>query len=436
MQRDFDAVVVGARCAGATLGAYLARRGTRVLVVDADDMPSDQPMSTHVIGPYGMLLLDELGLGDRVRAIAPPIPFFWNGVEGTVPRLDFRERPGSCIRRVDLDPLLVDGAREHGATVELRTKVVDLVRDGDRVVGAVLERGGVREEVRARVVVGADGRHSTVASLVNAEEYRGYDAPRALYWAYWRRPDWFDTDPRYEGGAAIIHSGDDYIAVFPVNRDQVLVAIAVPIDRAAEWTGRQREIYLEQLRARPYLARFADGELLGKVISFVKGRFFFRRAAGPGWALVGDAGLFKDFTPGFGITDAFRDAKALAEAIDVGSDVAIERYWRQRDVNSVELFAYARDTGTPGFDNPLNRAVFRLIEQRPDLRARVCAFIHRELSPFAIVPTGLVLRVVLGELARGRFGVVAPFFAAGKNGAAVAKELDACKALLAALPPA
>lgn len=69
-----DTLIVGARCAGATLAIHLARAGKRVLAIDAGNLPSDQPLSTHWISPYGMALLDELSLGDKVRSFAPPVP--------------------------------------------------------------------------------------------------------------------------------------------------------------------------------------------------------------------------------------------------------------------------------------------------------------------------------------------------------------------------
>src|SRR5688572_7654632 len=161
MHRTVDVLVVGARCAGATLANFLARKGKRTLLVDMDDMPSDQPMSTHFIGPFGMSVLDELGVGDKVRAFAPPVPCFLNGIEDTVVCIEFPDSSrGSCPRRIDLDPLLVEEARGAGAEVELRTKLVDLCREDGRVIGGILERDGRREEVRCAVVVGADGRHS------------------------------------------------------------------------------------------------------------------------------------------------------------------------------------------------------------------------------------------------------------------------------------
>lgn len=432
MSRGVDVLVVGARCAGSPLSMILARAGKRVVAVDADAMPSDQPMSTHFIGPYGMMVLDDLGLGDEVRAIAPPIPHFVNGLDDVRARIAFTAgREGTCPRRTDLDGLLVAQARAAGAEIRTKTKLVDLVREGDRVAGGVVEHEGKREEIRASVVVGADGRHSKVASLAGAKEYLGYDLPRAAFWAYWTRPTSFADDPRYRGGAALIHQGDAFWVVFPVNTDQLLVGLIVPSDQAKEWTGRHKEKLLERARAFDYTRPLVDEAPISKVTSCIKARCFFREAAGPGWALCGDAGLFKDYAPGLGISDAFRDARALASAILEGTDEALVRYWRERDVASYELYEFANDLGTPGYNNALNRAVFARLRDEPALHQRLVAVHERRLSPFAAFTTKEIVRWTLRELLRGRFGVLQPFFAAGKKGGEVKEELARRTALSA-----
>ncbi len=434
----YDCIVIGARCAGAPLARFLARGGARVLLCDAAAMPSDQPMSTHFIQPYGMTIIDELGLGDRLRAIAPSIDSFVNGCEDHLAHIDFPSGRGcTCPRRVDLDPLLVDGAREAGAEVRLRCRLTDLVREGDRVTGAILDEGGVHRTIHADVVVGADGRHSTVAELTSAPEYLGYDGPRSAYWAYYPRPAWFDSDPRYRGAAFIVHTGDEFRFIFPTNRDLLCLGVAFPAERVAAWRADPSGMLRDRLGAHPLWAPLVEGASpIGKVLGLIKPRYFFRQAAGPGWALVGDAGLFKDPSPGLGISDALRDARSLSRAILAGGDRALEGYWRQRDVDSLELFYFARDLGSLDYNNPLNQVVFARLAARPELGSRIRAVIERTVSPFDAFSTGQVIGWTLGALLRGRFGVVKPFFAAGKRTAKVKKELAARTQLARALLPA
>jgi menaquinone-9 beta-reductase len=119
------------------------------------------------------------------------------------------------------------------------------------------------------------------------------------------------------------------------------------------WKGRIDEKYLETMRAHPVTAKLVESnQREGKLLGIVSARFGFRRAAGPGFALVGDAGLHKDPTPGFGLTDALRDARNLAAAILAGNDAALVRYWRQRDVDSIDLFTFAKDLARPPLREP------------------------------------------------------------------------------------
>jgi len=428
----WDAIIVGARCAGSPLARFLARAGKRVLVVDAASFPSDQPMSTHFIQPLGMRILDELDLGDRVRAIAPPVTVFVQSVGGHEAR--FRITAGGCCpRRIDLDSLLLDGAREAGAEVKLQHRVVDVVRTGRRVAGVVVEdRDGARTELHARMVVGADGRNSTVGDRVGAEKYICYDGPRGLYWAYWDKPNWYGDAP-YDGATFIAFAGAEFRLVFPANRDQLVVAVGFPRHEAERWRRDPRATLEARLREEPFFARLVAGRTpITKVMGLLRMECFFRRAAGPGWALVGDAGLHKDPAAGLGITDALRDARSLAAAILEGGDAALERYWRQRDVDSCALFNFARDLGELDYDNPLNRIAFEKLAADPRLHDRVREVVERTRSPYEVFTPGELARWTLGAVARGRFDVVRPFMRAARRATEIQRELARRRALLTA----
>ncbi|WP_175923838.1 NAD(P)/FAD-dependent oxidoreductase [Burkholderia latens] len=419
-----DTLIIGARCAGATLAIHLARAGKRVLAIDANNLPSDQPLSTHWISPYGMALLDELDLGDKVRRFAPPVPSMMYGNDDVTGRVEYPVGGRcSCPRRIDLDALLLDEARASGAEVRTRTRLVGLLRDGERVTGAVVEHDGAREEIRARIVVGADGAHSTTAALVQADEYHGYDSPRAMYWAYWPRPDWFDTDPRYRGGAMNCTFGDDIVFVFPTNRDLLLIGVAFPKAQLPEWKGRTLEKLTETLKGNRHTAPLITGEPASKVLGALKLRFFFRQAAGRGWALVGDAGLFMDPSPGFGITDALRDARSLGRAIVDGDDDALECYWRERDATSIDLFEYSRGRGALGHNNPLSRILYAKLAADPVLQARLLASQNRRCSPFAVFDPGDIRKWADEAIARGDTGVIQPLLDMSRRGDAIRAEM-------------
>jgi len=196
-----DVLIVGARCAGSALAAFVARSGASVLVVDRDPLPSDVVLSTHTIHPPATDVLDELGVGDAMRSVAPPTHGMRLRKDRALVDIAYADgRAEYCPRRERLDGLLQNAARAAGATVLDRTRVQELVWEGKRVAGVRTIGPDGSKELRARLVVGADGRHSTVARLVAAEEYLGYDAPRAMYWGYWDAPEVWVSDPAIRSG--------------------------------------------------------------------------------------------------------------------------------------------------------------------------------------------------------------------------------------------
>jgi flavin-dependent dehydrogenase len=162
---SYDAIVVGARCAGSPTAMLLARMGYRVLLLDKASFPSDT-MSTHVVHPPGVAALRRWGLLDRLEATGcPPVrtysfDFGPLTISGSPRPIDGIAH-GYCPRRTVLDQLLVDAAVEAGA--ELRERFsVDEILAADGVVTGIRghARGGTAVTERAQVVIGADGKHS------------------------------------------------------------------------------------------------------------------------------------------------------------------------------------------------------------------------------------------------------------------------------------
>src|SRR5262249_46367871 len=98
--------------------------------------------------------------------------------------------------------------------------------------------------------------------------------------------------------------------------------------------------------------------------------------------------------------------------------------------DSSDLFNFARTMGDPNYVNPLNRLVYERAPRSPEIMQRFAAQMDRELSPFEAVPTGAVLRWVLGAVLRGRLSIVPSFLAIGKRNGAVAKARGKGLALL------
>lgn len=428
----FDVVVVGARCAGAALAVHLRRAGRSVALLDAAALPSDQPMSTHFLQPPALDELDALGLGDRVRAAAPPLRsgrFAFDDRE-MVLRYD-RDRPAYCLRRSKLDVLLQDAAAAAGAVVQARSRVVDVLRDGGgRVAGVAVRRAdGSVDRVTAGLVVGADGRSSTIAKLVGADEYLGYDGPRATYWAYWRRPRAWDPATFFNGS-----EGCAMRVLFPCDDDLVLIATCPPNADAAAWRQQHTAAYLADVRS---CAAFAT--LLGtdEPVSEVRGcrglRYFFRAGVGPGWALAGDAGHHKEFVTGLGITDALRDARSLAAAMVEGGEVALQRHWRRRDVERLAMFRWGQDVGQADAVTAVERLVAARVALAPELGAGLGDVLAGRRSIYELVPPARVLGWVASAAGRGDLAPLQGFARVAVRALGVRRELRRRARLLAAV---
>ncbi len=424
-QHEYDVVIVGARCAGAALATFLARAGARVLLLDKDAMPSDHVLSTHSISPPGMDVLDEAGVGEAVRSVTPPSHFVRLNVDGELLDLKLPEHRGLyCPRRKRLDGLLQQAAMGAGAQLLDRTRVTSLMQRDGRVHGVQTIVDGRERIFTAGLVVGADGRHSTVSSLAEAEEYLGYDAPRATYWGYWDAPTLWKTDPAYRFDAYFALVGPHIRAIFQTDQDQLLIASSPPINQIEMWRADPRRALREALNSDPITARLIrDSAPHGKVCGTVKERFFFRRAVGSGWALVGDAGHHKEWLLGDGITEALLQARSLAIAIGVGTDGALSRWWRARDVAALPLYFVGQIAGAPERPAELQRVFFSALARQPALMARMVAVIDRQLSPFEALPVPQVLSCITAAALRGRWRVIPEILGMGRRALAADREM-------------
>ncbi|HEX7670256.1 MAG TPA: NAD(P)/FAD-dependent oxidoreductase [Polyangiaceae bacterium] len=423
----FDCVIVGARCAGAPLATHLSRAGMKICLLDQDRIPSDQPFSTHAISPLGMEYLDELGVGEKVRGSCPKVST--NRIQVGSSRADLVLSEGRemyCPRRSTLDPLLAEAAVGAGADLRDETAVLGLIRDREangataRVNGVRARHAGKTYEIRARHVIGADGRNSTIAKLVRAEEYHVTETPRGGYWAYYPVTPSFAALPFQ---TYIEIRGPASRFAFRTDGDLVLAGALDTIEAARTWTRDIERHVHASLQKSEVLGPLVEGNRpVSRFRGLLRGKFFFRTPVGPGWALVGDAGLHKDPTPGYGITDALRDAKALSLALVNGRDAALDVYWRRRDVQSVPLYANASAMGSLDYDNPFNRIVIGKLGSDPGFAGTLRAILERELSPFEAIPAWRVLAWAGSALLRGRTEILPHFVQDAKRGTWVTKE--------------
>ncbi len=428
----YDAVIVGARIAGATLATMLARAGARVLLLDKDAMPSDHVLSTHSVSQAGMDVLDELGVGDAVRSRSPATRIVRMNIAGNITDV---ETPGGlplyCPRRKRLDGMLQQAAIEAGARMIDRARVTSLIWNDGRVCGVRTECGERERAFSADLVIGADGRRSTVARLAGAEEYLGYDAPRAVFWGYWNVPRGWKTDASY-GFDAYFHLGNEVRSLFSTDDDQLLIGGCPPAEQCDLWRNEPWGMLRASLASDPVLGPLiGNARPQGGVRGAVKERFFYRRAAGNGWALVGDAGHHKEYLLGDGITEALIQARGLAAAIGEGSDAALTRWWRARDVASLPIYFLGREVARSRPPLDLLELVFTRLEKTPALKSRMAAVVEHRLSPYEAIPIPQMLLWALDAAARGRWGIIGELLDAGRRATAAHREMRVRAQMLA-----
>ncbi len=339
---SYDAIVVGARCAGAATAMLLARQGARVLLVERDPDPGDT-LSTHALMRPAVTLLDAWGLLPAIRASGtPPVrkaSFVYGHETVEVPIAPLGGAEGLYApRRTVLDAILRNAARRAGAEYRSGIAFEDVVRDaGGRVTGALLrDRAGSLTHVPCGILIGADGRRSAVAGSVGARAVAEAAACCATIYGYVpglpnEGYTWFFA-AGVAGGAIPTTEGEHCVFLSRPSRNAARFgrnALAGLATGLAIWSPR----IAEAVRATaPRLRRFAGapGHL--------------RDCAGPGWALVGDAGYFKDPVTAHGITDALLDAHRLAHALS-GPDGA-GAYQDARDRHAPAMLALTHRIAT------------------------------------------------------------------------------------------
>jgi 2-polyprenyl-6-methoxyphenol hydroxylase-like FAD-dependent oxidoreductase len=349
MNKTYDAIVVGARCAGAPAAMLLARKGYRVLLLDRASFPSDT-LSTHMIHAPGVAALNRWGLLGKVRSSgAPPVQsysldFGAFTISGT-PRPVDGIVTGYAPRRTVLDTILVEAAAAAG--VEVRPQFnVDEVLFTDGVVTGLRGHGrsGTPVIETARVVIGADGRNSSVVRAVEPYQYNERPKLQRAYYTYWSNlpVDGFRTFVRPNRGFAAVETNDGL----------TMLAVGWPYAEAPAYKADVEGNYLATLELAPEFAervraarreeQFLGGSVPG----------YFRKPFGPGWVLVGDAAYNKDPITAQGISDAFHDAEQCARALDAwlsgGSeyDEVMSAYQQNRDARVAGMYDFTAQLAT------------------------------------------------------------------------------------------
>ncbi len=308
----YDVIVVGGRCAGASTAMLFARAGRSVLMLDRAEFPRDT-LSTLYIHQPGVAMLRGWGLLDAVIATGCP------AVDQAVYQVGDVRMEGCSIpveghraayapRRYLLDSILSDAAVASGVEFRQGCAVDSVLSEDGQVIGVSYRTAdGTRTQERARLVVGADGMRSRFATMVDARLITEHPPLTCAYYTYWegitRRFELYESPGRWVGSV-------------PTN-DATLIAAYFPQADFERVRKDAMGAYLESIRTTsPELYAQIEGRTpLERLRGTGDQRNFFREAAGPGWALVGDAGHHKDSITARGITDAFAQADLLVDCV-------------------------------------------------------------------------------------------------------------------------
>jgi flavin-dependent dehydrogenase len=348
-KKDYDAIIVGARCAGAPTAMLLARNGYRVLVVDRASFPSDT-ISTHMIHAPGVAALKRWGVLDKVVASGcPPVetysfdfgPF---AIKGT-PRPCDGISAGYAPRRTILDKILVDAAVEAGAEVRERFTVDEIVVEDGVVVGIRgHDEGGSSVVERARVVIAADGRNSQLAKAVQPLQYNEKPMLQWSFYTYWSGlpVDGFEIFIRPDRGWAAVGTNDGL----------TMLVVGWPYAESSAYKADVEANYLKTLELAPEFAGRVRGAKREERFYGGSVPNFFRKPYGPGWVLIGDAGYNKDPITAQGIPDAFSDAERCSTALDEvftgvrSFDDALSEFHSTRDAHALPIYEFTTQLAT------------------------------------------------------------------------------------------
>ena len=365
----YDVIIVGTRVAGAATAMLLARRGLKVLAVDRATFPSDT-LSTHQVQVPGVARLARWGVLDAVLAAGTPVTrgvrFDQGGavINGRFPAYQGVDMMCSP-RRTLLDQVLVDAARAAGAEVRENFAVEGLLGDGQVTGVRGREKGAPAVTEQAPLVIGADGKHSLVAKAVRAPAYRARPPQSVAFYTYWAGVPW---GPAGE----ICGRPGCAVGAWPTNDGLLMTYLAWPIARFEEFRRDVEGNFLGTLDAVGLGERIRAGRRAERFRGTPDLPSYFRRPHGPGWALVGDAGLLLDPITGQGISHAFRDAELLADAVADGLGgirplgEALGRYHRARDRAARPMYDFTARLAAIAPPRPAEMALFQALARRQE----------------------------------------------------------------------
>lgn len=389
MSKTYDLAIIGARIAGASLAILAARAGLRVIAVDKSTFPSNKVPCTHTTPAGAIRVLQRLGVyDDFIKAGACPIE-----------RLDFITSHGRMmgeirengkpthalqLRRYVMDRILVEHARKAGAEVRENFLVRELIREGERIVGFRGENGfGSVEEIRARLVVAADGRRSLF----------GHESPFVKNWPCNRFYYYQYFEPRGTIDPVILCWDDDpdIVCIAPIGEGLWLGMVAPHASKFDEFVVDLQENFNKWLCSKEEIRELVANS---KPISRIWGRGnlinTYRDPVANGLVLLGDSGLDIDPLAAQGIAWAFISAEILADVLakcfksgDL-SPAALAEFRAQRDARLLEYFKHFTTVSLTRKRSEREQEFMSSLVKNPDLASDLVGIWHMTVLPSSV----------------------------------------------------
>jgi menaquinone-9 beta-reductase len=401
--REYDAVVIGASLAGCTTAMFLGRQGARVALVEKQPDPKAfKRMCSHFVQASAVPTIVRLGLLEQIEAAGGVRSRArawtrWGVIEAPPERASYAIN----LRREVLDPLVREAAAETpGVDLMLGRAATGLLRDGESFAGAVVrDRDGEETELRAALVVAADGRDSKVAKMSGISE-KVLPHNRFCYGGY------FEGEmPESAPDGTIWLADPQFAAAFPTDHGEVFYAAMPTKDRLPEFKRDPERALVDYIADFPDAPPIRNARLVSDVLGKIEMPNRVRKVTAPGLAFVGDAALATDPLFGIGCGWAFQSGEWLADAVapalagNESLDRGLKRYRRRhaRQLNGHAFFIHDYATGRRF--NLIERALFAATAEDPEMAVVFDRYATRQIGPARMFARTLP-RVLLAGLRR------------------------------------
>lgn len=407
----YDAVIVGASVAGCTAATLYARHGLKVALVDRESSPDAyKKICNHFIQPFAVQTFKRLGMVAPLEAAGAlrngdiRVYTRW-GLIHAQPEKRARHQPyGYNIRRLKLDPMLRNmAASTPGVDFMPGLTARQLLADNGRFSGVVLDnKQGQSQEIRARMVVGADGRNSRIAAASGVRTsvkpnnrfcyyayYVNFSFPSQMIW--FKEPDW--------------------IYAFPNDDGVTVLCSYIHKSRLPDFKRDLKTSFRRLYEGLPDGPQFDGVEQITETRGMLEIPNISRRAGHPGLGLIGDAALAVDPMWGTGVSFALRSAEWLVDStsqalLDGGApvqvDQALQQYARTHRAglggHAFQIADYSTGRGL----NPIEKQFFMAAVHDPVTARHFAEFEGRNISLTQFLAPAAIARAVWVNLRRRR----------------------------------